>query len=228
MHVVGVGLHKTGTTSLAHALDLLGFSHAPFHGAKVYDDIKEGRIDSYLEQYTVFSDVPWCFAYQDIYRQCPDARFILTVRDEQSWLRSVVNHFAYDSEVMTSLSESSRALVVDLHEWVYGRGKADPSKHQDVWLARYRGHNDDVRNFFAGNLNFMEMDIIGGDGWERLCSFLGLPVPPPEFPRRNPTWLRDMLIRRISDWNDRNDFGATRFQIRRLAATIQHYIELGP
>jgi len=29
------------------------------------------------------------------------------------------------------------------------------------------------------------MDIVGGDGWERLCTFLGLPVPNEPFPAKN-------------------------------------------
>ena len=31
------------------------------------------------------------------------------------------------------------------------------------------------------------MDIIAGDGWDKLCPFLGKPVPEAAFPHRNAT-----------------------------------------
>jgi hypothetical protein len=30
------------------------------------------------------------------------------------------------------------------------------------------------------------MDITAGDGWEKLCGFLGMPVPDAPFPHEHP------------------------------------------
>ena len=32
--------------------------------------------------------------------------------------------------------------------------------------------------------DFLNLDIIGGEGWEKLCEFLGKPIPDVPFPRK--------------------------------------------
>jgi hypothetical protein len=54
------------------------------------------------------------------------------------------------------------------------------------FLYAYDTHLREVCDYFedrAGDL--LIMDICGGDGWEKLCPFLGVPVPSVPFPDLN-------------------------------------------
>merc|ERR1719187_3140003 len=46
--------------------------------------------------------------------------------------------------------------------------------HRHMWEMKYLQHNAAVRQV-----------VPVGEGWERLCSFLGHPVPPPSWPHEN-------------------------------------------
>ncbi|MGH6841523.1 MAG: sulfotransferase [Methylocella sp.] len=56
----------------------------------------------------------------------------------------------------------------------------------EKFTVAYHRHHADVRRYFAhrpGDL--LEMSISQGEGWEKLCPFLGLPVPSISFPHLN-------------------------------------------
>jgi hypothetical protein len=54
---------------------------------------------------------------------------------------------------------------------------------RERFIAAYYRHHADVRRYFAGRSDLLEMSIVEGEGWERLCPFLGLPTPDCAFPR---------------------------------------------
>lgn len=57
---------------------------------------------------------------------------------------------------------------------------------RDKMIAGYHRHHADVRRYFADRPDdLLEMRIAEGDGWEKLCPFLGVEVPDGEFPRTN-------------------------------------------
>ena len=43
-------------------------------------------------------------------------------------------------------------------------------------IAHFAGRPDDL----------LVLDVVGGEGWERLCPFLGLAPPDEPFPHFNP------------------------------------------
>ena len=52
----------------------------------------------------------------------------------------------------------------------------------DEHLERYR----EVRAYFADRKDdLLIMSITAGEGWEKLCPFLGMPIPEVPFPRVN-------------------------------------------
>ena len=58
--------------------------------------------------------------------------------------------------------------------------------------ARTTRHHDDVHRYFMNRPDdLLEMNIIDGDGWERLSPFLGLPAPAAPFPHLNQRGLAD-------------------------------------
>ncbi|MDJ0953310.1 MAG: sulfotransferase [Acidimicrobiia bacterium] len=178
--VFGIGFHKTGTTTLASALRLLGYDIAGPFG--VHDaDIAETALPRALETAATCDgaqDNPWPILYADLDAAFPGSKFVLTVRDPDRWLRSVVNHFG--------------GKTTPMREWIYGRG--DPVGNEDLYRERYESHNDAVRTHFASRPDdLLVLSIADGEGWDELCGFLGVPVPDVPFPHANAQRERSLL-----------------------------------
>ncbi|MZR64160.1 sulfotransferase family protein [Alcanivorax sp. DP30] len=170
--VFGIGFHKTGTTSLALALQMLGYRVTGPNGVKdpFIADNALAMAMALVEQYDAFQDNPWPMLYREVDERCPGAKFILTYRNEESWINSLVNHFDKNDTPM--------------RKWIYGPGS--PVGNENVYLERYKRHNQEVREYFKGRASdFIEVDIMSGDGWPELCGFLGCSVPDENFPHAN-------------------------------------------
>ena len=175
-----IGFHKTGTSSLGKALQILGYEVC---GGMYKTDRKRFRNTYNKEQFIedwalrlaphfdAFQDTPWFMLYRLLDHYYPDARFILTTRSTESWIKSVVNHFG-----------GSDYWV--LHKWIYGH--ADPVGNEGVYKQVYEDHIDAVRNYFQDNSNrFLEISLESGDGWAKLCNFLNIRQPFFDFPDVN-------------------------------------------
>lgn len=185
--VFGVGLGKTGTTSLAKCLRTLGFKHKTqdFELVRLFS---EGKIDCVLEvakHYESFEDYPWALAYKELYSAFPDSKFILTTRlDSELWLRSMI-------------SQVHRKGINEQHKMVYG--DSSPENSRSEYIDIYNNHNEGVRNFFFDKGDrFIELCWEKGDGWDELCDFLEIETKPTiDFPHANksPGSLRKMYAR---------------------------------
>ena len=178
--VFGIGFHKTGTTTLSRALRILGYRVAGPFGVND-EDIADTAIDRALEtaaEYDAVQDNPWPLLYQELDEAYPGSKFVLTVRDTDRWLASVVNHFGGQSTPM--------------RRWIYGPG--DPADNQDIYRSRYDRHNSDVADYFKDRPDdLLTLRIADGEGWPELCGFLGVPVPDDPFPHANARQERSVL-----------------------------------
>lgn len=193
-----VGFPKTGTTSLASALRRLGFravhgdgsdtAHGGDEGRSLIAMIERGDFNlPTLEIYDAFTDNPYFTIWRPLAERFPDARFILTLRNENEWISSCIRYYR-------------GRRIRPMRAWTFGDA-ADPSssaKAAGRWLSRYRDHNAAVQAHFAlepGRL--LILDLFAGDGWNRLCPFLELPIPNQRFPHANrnrqSSWLRRLL-----------------------------------
>ena len=99
--ILCVGFQKTGTTSLTSALMRLGFSvgnaHEPILQNLTWTDTLTQDIQKIaLEQahrYDAVQDSPYPFLYEELDREFPNSKFILTVRPTESWVRSMRSFF---------------------------------------------------------------------------------------------------------------------------------------
>jgi Sulfotransferase domain len=78
--VFGVGLSRTGTTSLHYALGFLGYRSIHFPPPH--------QLRELLNFYDAAVDTPVACVFKELAEAYPDARFVLTVRDMDSWLAS--------------------------------------------------------------------------------------------------------------------------------------------
>ena len=172
--IFNIGLNRAGTTSLTEALNLLGVRavHHKHEGIRLYDlmrangQAKRPLLDG-LDQYDAFSDFAGREFFVRLDRQYRYSKFILTTRELESWLDS------RERKVQKNLASPNyhhSFRSVDRDGWV---------KHRVEYLAA-------LERYFAGRAaDFLVINIPAGEGWEKLCPFLGLPIPDLPFPFRN-------------------------------------------
>ena len=170
--VFGIGFHKTGTTSLARALYILGYNVTGYFRVNDPDIDKIVYDHAYrlAQRYDAVQDTPWPVLYKELDQWFPGSKFILTVRDTDSWIRSVTKHF--------------KGHRIPAHQWIYQVNTA--VGNESVYIQRFHKHNQDVIEYFQNRPDdLLVMNISEGDGWEKLCPFLGLDQPPFDFPAAN-------------------------------------------
>jgi uncharacterized protein YdaL len=98
MRVFCIGQPKTATKSLASALEIVGLRHKSWD-PKLLEDFYEGRLADIFDtinKFDSFDDLPWSHPYlfPILAKKYKGSKFILTIRDQDSWITSVKNHLA--------------------------------------------------------------------------------------------------------------------------------------
>jgi hypothetical protein len=83
---------------------------------------------------------------------------------------------------LRSDSRSFHRFRSNLRNQVYGSTDA----REFLYKKRYREHVERVQQCVPPD-RLLVMDITAGEGWEKLCPFLGLPHPGVAFPFENRT-----------------------------------------
>lgn len=175
--VFGIGISRTGTTSLSKALRRLGYDtiHAPLSIIKRVD----GKIvlnEKAVMHYEALTDSTVAFMYKELDAAFPDAKFILTVRDVERWLLSMRR--VQKVRLIVRMIPKTNQLFREAFGENYLYDEA-------AMRAKFLKHIQEVTAYFAGRNNLLVMDFAAGDGWEKLCRFLGRPVPDTPFPHNN-------------------------------------------
>jgi Sulfotransferase domain len=161
----GLGLGRTGTNSFCEALRLLGYDRNRIEHNPPFEHLSalEGGADNGVLLFYKYLDFKF-----------PGSKFVLTLRPLESWLNSM----AYASE-RYPIKARNDDLAIMRRMSLYESVTFDREKFE----IAYHRHHMDVRRYFAKRpADLLEMDLIGGDGWETLCPFLRLPVPSAPFP----------------------------------------------
>lgn len=161
----GIGLGRTGTTSFCEALKALGYENVVHN--PTFEQLKDldGAADNGC---TIF------YKYLDY--KFPHSKFVLLTRDLKSWLDSAEYMHGYEP------IDRSKDLMIMRRMLLYETIVFDRKKFTEA----YHRHHSEVRRYFKNRPgDLLEMDITAGDGWEKLCPFLDLPVPDVPFVHRN-------------------------------------------
>lgn len=161
--VFGIGLSKTATASLTQAMRILGYK------SKHY--LLNPDVDIIEHEFLI--DMPIQTRYQEYDKKYPGSKFILTVRDKESWLRSCMNHFRSPVRNKNSLSYKYRIEQTGINGY-----------NEDIFSRTYDQHIENIKEYFKqreGDL--LILDICGGEGWDKLCAFLGKEIPKQPFPK---------------------------------------------
>ena len=208
LKVIGAGFGRTGTLSIKHALEELGFNkcyhmmelmnHQDHHA--VWSRAHQGEAidwDALFDGYQATVDWPSCNLWREQAEHFPDAKIILTLRDPDSWYDSVMNTI-YASSVAGSKSEDpkSRAHSEWAFEIIWDRifdGRLDDRQHTiDVFNRHNQSVIDEVP---PERLLVFEAKM----GWAPLCEFLEVPVPATDYPRINTTEKFREIWKKTSD-----------------------------
>jgi tetratricopeptide (TPR) repeat protein len=185
--IFGIGMCRTGTTSLASALTALGFHTLDW----VNPLTRELMCEDDFHLFDAFTDAPACASFEKQYFMFPNSKFIYTVRPLESWKKSMENLF---SRVYGhSRFEDLKVAMAQSEKVHYG---ADFS---NIYLSLYFNHKNyeeayaiydqRVRRFFQDKPKdrFLEFDVFAGR-WDELCGFTGRAKPASPFP-----WLNRKL-----------------------------------
>lgn len=198
LDLIGAGFGRTGTLSLKHAIERLGLAPC-YHMTEVMGggERTEGHLDQWISAargepvdwnalftaYKATVDWPAAFVWRPLITAYPDAKVVLSKRDGDRW---------YDS-VMKTIWPASSGLLDAEHPKLRRFGEM---AHGLIWQGTFDGRIEDrafAISVFEKHNAQVEAEVPAdrllvyepGEGWDRLCAFLGVPVPDEAFPHLN-------------------------------------------
>jgi hypothetical protein len=178
--VFGIGLSRTGTTSLTEALRMLGYRavHCPL--SIVTFDARGGlRLKGdVVARFDAFTDTPVARVYRELDQSFPGSKFILTTRSVEAWLGSMRR--MRSSFALLTLLPKVRRLMQDFSGTT---SFGDEHALENGFVK----HAHDVRAYFGERLgkDLLVLDVSANSAWADLCGFLGHPAPAASFPHYN-------------------------------------------
>jgi hypothetical protein len=197
LKIVGSGLGRTGSMSLKLALEQLGFGPC-HHMIEVFGHPEsvplwiaagEGRADwdAIFENYVSAVDYPTAGYWREIAAHFPDAKVIHTERDPDAWFDSTqATIFAPGSFVDNPPSTLKPFFDSFL-------GPMAGHIHDRAFMTEHFRRNSEAVKATIAPQRLLVLEI--GEGWERLCAFLEVPVPETPYPREN---SREQFIGRVA------------------------------
>lgn len=189
MKVIGAGLGRTATFSMKFALEHLSFGPC-YHMSEVFAgarrnlplwlDAVNGKPDwnSIFDGYQSTTDYPACTYWRELAAHYPSAKIVLTTRDPDSWFDSV-SETIFSEKMQGSLAGSpAEAMMQGAIFDAFGDQVNDRPFMTD-WFER---RNQEVIDSLPAERLLV---FSPKEGWEPLCSFLGVPAPDGPFPRVN-------------------------------------------
>ena len=105
--------------------------------------------------------------YKKIYESFTDDKFILTIRDTSSFTKSYINYLKGSPWEENVINNKKLRTIV----------------------TNYEDRNRQIIKYFKNESSkLLVMNIIDGDGWSKLCSFLDKSIPKKPFPHKNKAW----------------------------------------
>jgi Sulfotransferase domain len=204
LKLIGAGLPRTGTLSQKVALEILGLGPC-YHMVTVLSDMDlvprwraavEGDADwpGIFGEHQSSVDWPGSYFYRELIDAYPDAKVLLSVRDGDSWARSMretIWGILYDDILIRDVSNARAKLdpkwraYIELMKEMWGRSGLMPGGIETTPEAMGEAmerFNAEVRQSVPAD-RLLVWSVT--EGWEPLCRFLEVPVPETPFPHLN-------------------------------------------
>ncbi|KAJ7090764.1 P-loop containing nucleoside triphosphate hydrolase protein [Mycena belliarum] len=208
MRVLVLGFCRTGTASMRVALETLGFRDT-HHMASVFQNPAEiaiwntaldakflgrgtpyGRAewDRLLGHCQAVTDLPGILFADELLAAYPDAKVVLTMRDPARWYvsyRASLHAFYHSRRLaLACLLDARFGATLRFGQRCAGLALGSPDAPEAAATARFVAHYEHVRAVVPQE-RLLEYEV--GEGWARLCAFLGVEEPGEPFPRTNDT-----------------------------------------
>lgn len=200
--VFGIGMNKTGTTSLTHAMHELGFRIGRQREAELlYDewllrDFKD--LVKYCRRAEFFQDLPFSLPYTYVVLDYafPNSKFILTERDNsEQWYNSITkfhgrlwskgDYFPPTAEDLKNADYVYKGFPYKIITTLYGTDDSD-LYNKETLIAHYEKHNRSVKEYFRfRNDDLLVLNVSEKDAYKKLCHFLGVDTILKDFPHVN-------------------------------------------
>ncbi|PCJ72093.1 MAG: sulfotransferase family protein [Rhodobiaceae bacterium] len=206
LSLIGAGFGRTGTNSLKLALEQIGFGPC-HHMVEVFINPKSAAHwqqaldgqpmdwEAVMAGYKSLVDWPGALFWRELWKASPKAKILLSVRDEESWFKSITNTiFVARSDPATHEDPVARDMARMVNELV-DRAIGSTERDRDTVLAAYRKNIAEVKEEVQAE-QLLVFDVK--QGWAPLCEFLEVAVPDTPFPRTNST---DEFVARLNTRN---------------------------
>jgi len=174
--IFGIGLNRTGTTSLQYALEILGYKVAPYNIEIIKAYLKQDwkLLDKLINSFDAFQDWPWPLMYKTLDKKYPNSKFILTTRSNVDiWLKSQIWH------TINTNKKDNTAFFTNKIAYGYFYPGFHEAEHKNFYLK----FNNEVRNYFKYlKKDFIELCWEKNSNWNKLCKFLNKEYPNTDFP----------------------------------------------
>ncbi len=166
-----MGMFKTGTTSYSRAMHRLGLVDLHFPPKYVEQLIAYGVQPFTLRKWDSMSNV-----HEVEYRECealyPDAKFILTTRDVEPWLKSIKRHMGGSWPPHLKRAFDARFTRI------YGVPCTSAAFDEALFRRVFIQHAEQVRDHFGDRVLVLDLDA-GDDLMLKLSAFVGNDVAWP-------------------------------------------------
>ncbi|ORZ01265.1 P-loop containing nucleoside triphosphate hydrolase protein [Syncephalastrum racemosum] len=199
LKVIGAGFGRTGTNSLKEALNILGYTthhmeelmlnpnSEPHLFTEAYFHPEKADFDRIYQGFDAAVDWPTAAFYEPLMKKYPEAKVILSVRDAEGWYKSASNTIFKNVDGLPEGTPEHRVRAVEMAKTVLCNGYfngVESIKDKDYMVKRFNENTEEVkRKVPADRLLVFEV----GEGWDRLCEFLGKPIPDVPYPNTNST-----------------------------------------
>ncbi len=195
MQIIGAGFGRTGTLSLKHALEALGFAPC-YHMTEAFENaghiekwqaVVDGEPpawDALLGNYQAGVDVPVSLYYKELMAHYPAAKVVLSVRDADRWYESVAETIYQMRELPRWMERLPRlgGFLRLTRTMIWEGFFSDRFTDRAFAMAQFERHNAEVRRTVPAE-RLLVYSVK--EGWAPLCEFLNVPVPDKPFPHVN-------------------------------------------
>lgn len=165
-------MNKTGTSSLTNALYILGFRC--LHSAHTVKRlVSNNKGTDQLPLHPLDEEyAAFCDSPINYLFKVLDAAYPRS--------RFIYTTRDFDAWVVSRVSQFGGTVALHRRKW---------DDHEKDVFEHFKDRPDDL----------LVYDLCGGDGWEPLCKFLGVPIPKEDFPWKNKTGRkrRDRIANRL-------------------------------
>ncbi len=211
LKVVGAGFGRTGTLSLKNALEKLGLGPCyhmmevfprPEHVAMWHRLAFENSMDWDLLFRDFQATVDWPSArwWREIAAHFPDAKVLLSVRDPESWYKSMIDTIYQPMKwpVPEGVPEIVRLQNEMVRKAILTETFDNRFEDKAHAIEVFNRHTQEVRDTIDP-ARLLVFDVK--EGWAPLCRFLEVPIPDEPFPRLNDTASTQAIIQRLRESN---------------------------